>query len=1217
MADPRELRQSDVRAVEEELAAARSVINQLRAETSADPEDTEYELMQQQRYVAGLEAELQELNSSPVVAEGTPMPHEVASTSHETAAAAAGLAVVVGHSVLGKDPGAKGTGFPSSVVGKMRYEVHWNTQLADMIHSRAKEQGLRCEVFTRDRKRLAGIRAAYRKVGAWGPKAAVELHFNSFNGAACGTETLYHSSPSKSWGQEVQGRMHKVFHEAAIGKNISRPRGPWPDRLLKHRTNGQRGYSSVAALGSSGAPSVLIEPFFGDNEIDATIAQEQKKALADVIVEAYIAQFEPGHVKPTTPGPGPDPGPGGTMLPTPDPDLKAKPDRFSPELWELWQVAARTKIEFPNLRNIAFAQWCLETGWGYRGRKAKYHTNPELFALEIEAKNFGGMKYRKELKDLCTKYWHTDHNGKSDYYCKFESLDKFIEAYWKRFDATSFYPNWRSHTGDENDFINYIGDIWAPPSDSPNNVGYADKVRRCLRWLKENDYSLPTTNEDLEPPLTRRGSSGKDAELLKAVIRSTESAIKHNDLLAATDNVPDELKAAAGSFATEGRKVLELAKTSLVPWGGSLVELVRKVEPDADKVFVKAAAALDKIELASQDLRLAILAHWALESKKSTWGTSELARTHFNLAGIRWQKTDSPAVDSVLVSDKGLYFRFINLDTFLDFYFQKLRTGLAEDALETKKAEDFVKLVARGWHVVTADTPAPAPDPAEYTKAILGIVERLREANALAGADDDDPAADGQSGSDSTAPSHNKPDGVPDTGVALYVSRQRVERRSSGRPRVRTVGEYQVYLDGKPLSDPMLKGMMLEAKGPGANVPAQNGKRIEADVYPLRTHRGKKYMTFDFKATRSSSRKPRPGIQVGEADQTVSPVLKDRVAILLHPGSGFLWSVGCLNPSKPLSRLQGMSWADSFDRTMALIDAMKKHVPGFPSSNGKRIPDTVLVVEGEPMHERSLLEIVHGESSATESVGVQISPEMISRLTTPKVAELLRDSINGSVLPDLVDAPLFALIKSASDARSGSLESHGSTGGTTILQEPGPEGDTLWHAWVEGWIAAQAHTDAEVKAKALADLESVAQSLVAAGVDINAPSIYQTPLTYAAVDNAAGAVERLVAFGADVDRHDPMGTTPLVAAAYFGADAAVSALLAANANRDLRSLPDNTDAQEAQGGGDEVAELFAEDPPANATPLEAARAALALIPDEESEGSPRRIALSRIIADLS
>src|SRR5205823_3812195 len=78
-------------------------------------------------------------------------------------------------------------------------------------------------------------------------------------------------------------------------------------------------------------------------------------------------------------------------------------------------------------------------------------------------------------------------------------------------------------------------------------------------------------------------------------------------------------------------------------------------------------------------------------------------------------------------------------------------------------------------------------------------------------------------------------------GWEMHIVRQSEQRRASDGKR-RTVGAYQVFHDGAPQTGADMKGMVAESKGPGANRPVKNGKRIEAGRYPLGTQNGAKYV---------------------------------------------------------------------------------------------------------------------------------------------------------------------------------------------------------------------------------------------------------------------------------------------------------------------------------------------------------------------------------------
>ncbi len=178
---------------------------------------------------------------------------------------------------------------------------------------------------------------------------------------------------------------------------------------------------------------------------------------------------------------------------------------------------------------------------------------------------------------------------------------------------------------------------------------------------------------------------------------------------------------------------------------------------------------------------------------------------------------------------------------------------------------------------------------------------------------------------------------IKNTGWELLITRLREDNRNGKR---RTVGKYQVFHDGSPV--PGLSGVCAETRGPGDNKKAGNNRRIEAGAYPIRTQDGKKYVTIGYKDSTSITVIPRPGLDVGNTNK--------RVGILIHPGRGFLSSIGCINPAKSLPKPEAdIDFVDSRTRVIAIIDDMKSFLgSSFPKSNGRLIPNASLVVDGEP-----------------------------------------------------------------------------------------------------------------------------------------------------------------------------------------------------------------------------------------------------------------------------
>ncbi|TIX75823.1 MAG: hypothetical protein E5V24_30785, partial [Mesorhizobium sp.] len=96
--------------------------------------------------------------------------------------------------------------------------------------------------------------------------------------------------------------------------------------------------------------------------------------------------------------------------------------------------------------------------------------------------------------------------------------------------------------------------------------------------------------------------------------------------------------------------------------------------------------------------------------------------------------------------------------------------------------------------------------------------------------------------------------------------------------------------------------MICEARGPGDNSATgrQRGARIKAGIYPMLTHAGTReidgitaFKTFGFTSSIEVRRPPMPALRVGDT--------RYRAGILIHPGNGWLWSVGCMNPADDIA----------------------------------------------------------------------------------------------------------------------------------------------------------------------------------------------------------------------------------------------------------------------------------------------------------------------------
>jgi hypothetical protein len=178
-------------------------------------------------------------------------------------------------------------------------------------------------------------------------------------------------------------------------------------------------------------------------------------------------------------------------------------------------------------------------------------------------------------------------------------------------------------------------------------------------------------------------------------------------------------------------------------------------------------------------------------------------------------------------------------------------------------------------------------------------------------------------------------------GWEFHIVRNSEQRRASDGKR-RTVGKYQVFHNGVKQTGAGLSGTVAETRGPGANKPAGNNRRVEAGRYPLFTQAGTNYVTIGYKDSESSSAIPRPGLELKQTGK--------RAEILIHPGRGFLASVGCINLCTSLpNAAELIDYAPSRRRVIAVINDLKAFAgAGFPTRNGRAIPNAFVVIDGEP-----------------------------------------------------------------------------------------------------------------------------------------------------------------------------------------------------------------------------------------------------------------------------
>jgi hypothetical protein len=168
----------------------------------------------------------------------------------------------------------------------------------------------------------------------------------------------------------------------------------------------------------------------------------------------------------------------------------------------------------------------------------------------------------------------------------------------------------------------------------------------------------------------------------------------------------------------------------------------------------------------------------------------------------------------------------------------------------------------------------------------------------------------------------------------LRISRQGEQARKDRR---RTTGRYVVLHDG--VNVPGLTGATAESKGPGDNKTTGNKRCVEAGTYNLFTQAGAKYVTIGYTPNVNQAALKRPGLLLLPTDK--------RVGILIHPGRGFLSSVGCINPAAKLAKAtDDINFVDSRTRVIAIIEDLKAFFgSSFSTKNGVRIPNATVVIE--------------------------------------------------------------------------------------------------------------------------------------------------------------------------------------------------------------------------------------------------------------------------------
>lgn len=181
------------------------------------------------------------------------------------------LGLIVGHTR--KSPGARNKKHDV-------YEYHFWDNLVrnEILEKPDKWPGVRIRVFWRDEYGISGAVGAAVKAGC---TALVELHANAFNEQVRGCEVLVSDN------MDLKGTEERVFGRSMaenLNKVMQNPlRG---EGGLRYRTKkGERGFYNLTRVFDR--PSILIEPFFIDNDEEFLHALAHQKELAEAIVNSF------------------------------------------------------------------------------------------------------------------------------------------------------------------------------------------------------------------------------------------------------------------------------------------------------------------------------------------------------------------------------------------------------------------------------------------------------------------------------------------------------------------------------------------------------------------------------------------------------------------------------------------------------------------------------------------------------------------------------------------------------------------------------------------------------------------------------------------------------------------------------------------------------------------------------------------------------------------
>lgn len=172
------------------------------------------------------------------------------------------ICITVGHSILKSGASTSASG----VVNEYQYCKGLAPVLANVL----KKEGHLVDVIICPEREFTNKNQekSYKllRINGKGYDLCVELHLNSFNKTAKGTEVLYYSNSGKMFAQRVVNKLGNIFSS----------------RGVKERRE-------LYILNGTDCPTILIETFFCDNQGDYDIAKKAgNEGVAKLIAEGIL-----------------------------------------------------------------------------------------------------------------------------------------------------------------------------------------------------------------------------------------------------------------------------------------------------------------------------------------------------------------------------------------------------------------------------------------------------------------------------------------------------------------------------------------------------------------------------------------------------------------------------------------------------------------------------------------------------------------------------------------------------------------------------------------------------------------------------------------------------------------------------------------------------------------------------------------------------------------